>query len=204
MNFLKVDADCLSLNFQENKKSVAGSIEEDEMLVRIKYISVELYSKGPTYALASLLSHGIAEVIVSKNQAFKKGDLVEGLLPLDEYSILKVENVRLVRSAPVESLDRAAHVLRAADITMNLKTMEVRYAGRRVELTKKEYLLLKLFMENPEKVFCRDELLDKVWGYECYPTTRTVDNHILHLRKKIADHLFETLRGVGYRMIRIN
>lgn len=55
-------------------------------------------------------------------------------------------------------------------------------------------------MENPGKVFTRNELLNQVWGIDAFPTTRTVDNHILQLRQKIKDDLVETIRGVGYRL----
>ena len=92
----------------------------------------------------------------------------------------------------------SAHI-RIAGIEMNLTAREVRFRGQAVELTKMEYELLKVFVESPNKVFGRDELLDKVWGYQSYPTTRTIDSHMLQLRQKLADGLFETIRGVGYR-----
>jgi DNA-binding response OmpR family regulator len=56
-----------------------------------------------------------------------------------------------------------------------------------------------MFLQNPNQVFARDELLNKVWGYNNYPSTRTVDTHILQLRQKFQEDLFETLRGVGYK-----
>jgi DNA-binding response OmpR family regulator len=69
-----------------------------------------------------------------------------------------------------------------------------------VELVKKEFDLLALLAETPEKVFSRDEILNKVWGYEIFPTTRTVDTHIMQLRQKTQDELIETVRAVGYRL----
>jgi DNA-binding response OmpR family regulator len=75
-----------------------------------------------------------------------------------------------------------------------------------VELTHKEIELLKYFFEHPDKVISRDELLDKVWGYENYPTTRTVDNYIVKLRKLIEEnpskpkHIL-TIHGAGYKFI---
>lgn len=77
---------------------------------------------------------------------------------------------------------------------------KVSYKGEAIELVKKEFELLVLLAENPEKVFSRDEILNKVWGYEVYPTTRTVDTHIMLLRQKIDDQLIETVRSVGYRL----
>ena len=75
----------------------------------------------------------------------------------------------------------------------------------KLELTPKEYELLKLFATNTGKVFTREQLLEKVWGYEYFGDTRTVDVHVRHLRAKVAaDAAFanaiETVRGVGYRL----
>jgi len=77
---------------------------------------------------------------------------------------------------------------------------KVSFKGNVIELVKKEFDLLVLLAESPEKVFSRDEILNKVWGYDVYPTTRTVDTHIMLLRQKIDDDLIETVRSVGYRL----
>lgn len=77
---------------------------------------------------------------------------------------------------------------------------KVSYGGRPIELVKKEYDLLVLFAESPDKVFSRDEILNKVWGYDVFPTTRTVDTHVMLLRQKIHNDLIETVRSVGYRL----
>lgn len=63
-----------------------------------------------------------------------------------------------------------------------------------------EYELVKLLAENPRQTFSRENLLDKVWGYENFPTTRTVDTHVLQIRQKTADDIIETIRGLGYRL----
>lgn len=75
----------------------------------------------------------------------------------------------------------------------------------KLELTPKEYELLKLFATNTGKVFTREQLLEKVWGYEYFGDTRTVDVHVRHLRAKVAAdasfaNAIETVRGVGYRL----
>ncbi|WP_027708911.1 response regulator transcription factor [Zooshikella ganghwensis] len=67
-------------------------------------------------------------------------------------------------------------------------------------LTKTEFDLLALLVRAPGRVYTRDELLNEVWGYQYYPTTRTVDTHILQLRKKIPGITIESVRGVGYRL----
>ena len=87
-------------------------------------------------------------------------------------------------------------------VTLNPNSREVKYHGRSVELTKMEYELLKTLLENPSRVYSREELLNQVWGYDNYSGTRTVDMHILQLRNKMHESLFETVRGVGYRMAR--
>ncbi len=87
-----------------------------------------------------------------------------------------------------------------------LSTMEIHRNGRPVTLTSKEFKLLAYLIQNPLRVISRDELLNEVWGYENYPCTRTVDNHILKLRKKLelepADpkHL-HTVHCAGYRFL---
>lgn len=76
-----------------------------------------------------------------------------------------------------------------------------------IALTPKEYELLKLLVTNPGRAFSRDELLERIWGYEYYGDTRTVDVHIRHLRAKLkgdpgVSDAIETVRGVGYRFAR--
>jgi DNA-binding response OmpR family regulator len=87
-----------------------------------------------------------------------------------------------------------------------LSTMEIHRNGRPVILTSKEFKLLAYLMKNPRRVISRDELLNEVWGYENYPSTRTVDNHILRLRKKLesepaAPKHFDTVHCAGYRFL---
>jgi DNA-binding response OmpR family regulator len=84
--------------------------------------------------------------------------------------------------------------------------MSARRAGKPITLTAHEFKLLKYFVENAERVLSREELLNEVWGYNSYPTTRTVDNQILKLRQKLepdaADpHHLQTVYGAGYRFV---
>jgi DNA-binding response OmpR family regulator len=87
-----------------------------------------------------------------------------------------------------------------------LSTMEIHRNGRPATLTSKEFRLLAYLIKNPRRVISRDELLKKVWGYENYPSTRTVDNHILKLRKQLelepADPKhFHTVHCAGYKFL---
>jgi len=85
-------------------------------------------------------------------------------------------------------------------LKLNLDTRETFWDGNIVELTKMEFDFLKLLAENPNRALSRDEILNKVWGYDCYPSTRTVDTHVLQLRQKLEDGLIETVRGIGYKL----
>lgn len=93
-------------------------------------------------------------------------------------------------------------VLRCGDLVIDTTRYEVYVAGRPMELTFKEYELLRFLATNQDKVFTREVLLNRVWGYDYFGGARTVDVHIRRLRSKIEDrdHLFiETVRNVGYR-----
>jgi len=120
--------------------------------------------------------------------------------PFETRELLARIKARL-RSAPGRDAAPAASVdLSCGGIVMRVAARDVTYNGKHVSLTKMEFGLLQLFMENVNRVFTRDELLNKVWGLESYPTTRTIDTHVLQLRQHFAAELFETVRGVGYRL----
>lgn len=86
------------------------------------------------------------------------------------------------------------------DLMIDQERREVTYKGKLVDFTKMEYEFLVLLAESPNRAFSREEILNKVWGYENYPSTRTVDTHVLQIRQKLYDSLIETVRGVGYRL----
>jgi DNA-binding response OmpR family regulator len=95
-------------------------------------------------------------------------------------------------------------VLVYGDVTISFSAMEVHRRGQPVTLTRQEFRTLAYLLKNARRVISRDELLNEVWGYESYPCTRTVDNHILRLRKKLESeparprHL-RTVHGMGYK-----
>jgi DNA-binding response OmpR family regulator len=120
--------------------------------------------------------------------------------PFEPRELLARIRVQL-RHDVVGSNDADKSILEKHGIKMIETSREVFYKEQLVDMTKMEYELLRLFLENPGRAFSREEILNKVWGYENYPTTRTVDTHILQLRNKFGENLFETLRGVGYRLI---
>lgn len=88
------------------------------------------------------------------------------------------------------------------DLKIDFENYEILKSNKKLELTLKEYELLKYFVENSDKVITRDEILDKVWGYDFFGESRTLDVHIRNLRKKIGDDgqkIIETIRGIGYK-----
>nr|WP_155650680.1 response regulator transcription factor [Aliivibrio fischeri] len=96
--------------------------------------------------------------------------------------------------------DEVKSKLVVGNLAIDTSTRDVVNSGENVTLTRTEFDLLLFLASNLGKVFTRDELLDQVWGYNHFPTTRTVDTHILQLRQKIVGIEIETLRGVGYKM----
>ena len=112
----------------------------------------------------------------------------------------RVEAVLRRASKPAEAVEG----VRFGDVEINFKTFEASKGGRPVELSPREFKMMKYFAEHRGEVVTRDQLLDHVWGYEGLPLTRTVDMHIAKLRQKIEDtpsdprHVI-TVHRVGYK-----
>jgi DNA-binding response OmpR family regulator len=92
-------------------------------------------------------------------------------------------------------------------ISIDFKKMEVLRESKVVTLTAQEFKTLQFLVQNADRVISRDELLNEVWGYQNYPSTRTVDNHILKLRQKLerdpaSPVHFRTVHGMGYKFVR--
>ncbi|MDF2613216.1 MAG: response regulator transcription factor [Clostridia bacterium] len=91
-------------------------------------------------------------------------------------------------------------------LELDIESHLVVYDGKQIELTFKEFEILRLLMSNSGRVLTREVILDKVWGYDYYGETRTVDVHIRYLRSKLDEHhigeYIETVRGVGYKFIK--
>ncbi len=110
----------------------------------------------------------------------------------------------ILRRATAEAAPTGGGPLRGGDLVLDPSTHEVTLHGRAVELTAKEFELLRLLLGHPNRVFTRDFLLEHIWGYDYYGSTRTVDMHISRLREKIEDTpaaptYIVTVRGVGYK-----
>jgi DNA-binding response OmpR family regulator len=157
-------------------------------------------------------AEGITTPILMLTARGEEGDRVLGLdLGADDY-VTKPFSVRelmarvralLRRSQPPKTLPDE---LRFDDVVVDFRSYEARKGDRLLEMTRKEFSLLRLLAARAGEVLTRDELLNEVWGYERYPSTRTVDNHIASLRTKLErdpaqpEHL-RTVHGVGYKFV---
>ncbi len=113
-----------------------------------------------------------------------------------------MEMVSRIKAVLRRTTSKQANILICGGISLDENKHSVTVNGKPVSLTLKEYELLKLFMDNPGRVFTRDILLSDVWGMDFIGETRTVDVHIGTLRTKLAEAggLIRTIRGVGYKM----
>src|SRR4026207_1128888 len=174
----------------------------DVMMPRMSGLDVckQLKAKRPGLPIIRLTARG------------QEIDKVVGLeLGADDY-VTKPFSIRELMARVKAVLRRAststpaAETYRFSDVEVNIRSNEVRRNGELVDLSSKEFALLAYFIANPVETLSRDRLLDAVWGYENYPSTRTVDTHIVHLRQKLEPNPEEprfilTVHGSGYKFV---
>jgi len=174
----------------------------DVMMPRMSGLDVfkQLKAKRPTLPIIMLTARG------------QEVDKVVGLeLGADDY-VTKPFSIR-------ELLARVKAVLRRSttapkeqesfsfgEVEVNLKSCQVSRAGKELDFSSKEFELLKYFLCHPGEALSRDRLLEEVWGYDRFPTTRTVDAHIVRLRQKVEPRPEEprfilTVHGTGYKFV---
>jgi DNA-binding response OmpR family regulator len=118
--------------------------------------------------------------------------------PFEPRELIARIRVQLRLSKPVTE-ENLSDIVEINGIIIDSLKRIVTFNNEEVTLTKMEFDLIKLLASYPDRPFSRDELLNKVWGFENYPTTRTVDTHILQLRNKFDETFIETVRGIGYK-----
>ena len=91
-------------------------------------------------------------------------------------------------------------ILTAGDVVLDLRTRKVTVGTKTIELPAREFTLAEMFFRHPGQVLSRQQLLDRVWGYDYDPGSNVVDVYVGYLRKKLGSKLFETVRGMGYRL----
>jgi len=176
---------------------------------------------GPTSAL--FLDESLAKIPTMNSKEIRSLSRFLPVIVLIDKSTIKKLAVRdveskslLETSEPTKLLGlfgQAVDLLKTADtnsvaefgdVIVNFSALEVSRKGQPVVLTTLEFKTLKYFLQNARRAISRDELLNQVWGYENYPCTRTVDNHILRLRQKLEPDPsrpvhFRTVHGAGYK-----
>ena len=174
----------------------------DVMMPKMSGLDVckHLKAKRPSLPIIMLTARG------------QEVDKVVGLeLGADDY-VTKPFSIRELIARVKAVLRRAQALPKEQDrysfgeVEVNLRSYQVVRRGKQVEFSSKEFDLLKYFLCHPGETLSRDRLLDEVWGYENYPTTRTVDAHIVHLRQKLEPvpdepRIFLTVHGVGYKIV---
>ena len=137
-------------------------------------------------------------------------DSIDGYLDVDDFITRPYDDRELVLrikrllNHSIESVD-SGELIKCDGLVIDLAKYEVTIGSEIVELTFKEYELLKFLASNKGRVYTREALLNRVWGYDYYGGDRTVDVHVRRLRSKIEDskHSFiETVRNIGYRFIK--
>ena len=113
-----------------------------------------------------------------------------------------LEKIRVILRRRTNAVEDAC--LRYRDLSLNLDTREAAQDGRILDLTAREFDLLHTFLAAPGRVFTREMLLAKLWGYDFFGDERVVDSHIKNLRHKLGTNYIETVRGVGYRAAKEN
>ena len=158
-----------------------------------------------------LRADGVQTPILMLTARGEEADRILGLdLGADDY-VTKPFSVRELM-ARIRAVLRRAHPLktmpdelRFADVAIDFRKYEARKGDHVVDLTRKEFGILRLLAARAGEVVTRDDLLNEVWGYESSPTTRTVDTHVASLRGKLGDDpeqpRLQTVHGVGYRWV---
>ena len=158
-------------------------------------------SRGPARALpVIILSARGAELDRVRGLELGADDYVTKPFSLMELLARVASVLRRARGGQVEPIG-----LRFGDIEIDLVGQVATRAGRRVELASRAFAILKVFARRPGEVVSRDVLLDEAWGVDDYPNTRTVDNHLVKLRRALEDEpdkprYLVTIHGAGYKL----
>ena len=113
--------------------------------------------------------------------------------------IRRIEAV-LRRRLTNETSDLKQQIIVHGHVILDKNACEIRAFDNTIPFTYKEYELLKLLMENKNRVFTRDDILNKVWGYDFFGNDKVVNNHIMRIRKKLGEDFIVTVRGIGYKI----
>jgi two-component system response regulator QseB len=144
----------------------------------------------------------VSVLILSARDGIK--DRVKGLdLGADDYLTKPFELDELlarVRVLERRRMSSANHLLEHGRLSLDLNAMSVAWQGQAVDLPRREWMLLRLLVENPQRVYTRSQIEDALYGWGESTGSNAIDVHVHHLRKKIAPDIIKTIRGIGYRL----
>jgi two-component system alkaline phosphatase synthesis response regulator PhoP len=177
-------------------------------------LDVMLPGKNGFDVCRDLRRDGMTQPILMLTARDQVADKVVGLkLGADDYLTKPFENLELLarieallRRSATSTTTHSADSYEFGDVSVDFRKAEVVRDGTTVELSAREFQLLRYFIENRDSVLSRDELLNNVWGYDAMPSTRTVDVHVAWLRRKIEanpkhpEHI-RTVHGMGYKFV---
>ncbi len=179
-------------------------------------LDIMLPGKDGITICKQLRANGVTVPVLFLTARDESDQKVEGLLAGgDDYITKPFEMAELLarlqsifrRQAWLATRNTSKVVFEFDNRKINFETFEASGPGGTIQLSNKECMVLKYLIEREGEVISRDQLLDAIWGYQSYPTNRTVDNFIVHLRKLFEDDpknpkYIHTIRGVGYRFTR--
>jgi len=149
-----------------------------------------------------LAGSAVSVLILSARDGIK--DRVKGLdLGADDYLTKPFDLDELLARFRVlerRRMSSANHVLENGRLALDLNAMTVTWDNQPVELPRREWMLLRLFVENPQRVYTRSQIEDALYGWSEGTESNAIDVHVHHLRKKITPDLIKTIRGIGYRL----
>jgi len=178
-------------------------------------LDVMLPKKGGYDVLRDLRQHGVSCPVIMLTAKSQVIDKVLGLKlgaddyvtkPFDMMELLARIEAALRRARIVSNKQQVHEMYRFGIYELHTRSAELKKDGQPIELSAREYHLLRYFLDHPDEVISRDTLLNEVWGYDAMPNTRTVDVHVAWLRQKIEniarhpEHII-TVHGLGYKFI---
>lgn len=162
------------------------------------------------YAVCEMIRQEAQAPIILLTALDTEADQIKGFDLLADDYITKPFSIKLVLKRVealfrrTETMDMDTDTLRYKELQISAKQRQVLVSGAEVILTQSEFDILLLFLKNQGRVFTRDELLNLVWGYEFIGEEKSVNFHIMNLRKKLGVDYIETVRGVGYKIAKEN
>ena len=162
------------------------------------------------YAVCEMIRQEAQTPIILLTALDTEDDQIKGFDLLADDYITKPFSIKLVLKRVealfrrTEAADMDTDTIRYKKLQISAKQRQVLVSGAEVILTQSEFDILLLFLKNQGRVFTRDELLNLVWGYEFIGEEKSVNFHIMNLRKKLGVDYIETVRGVGYKIAKEN